>query len=264
VEATPSILPPVEAAISRLLSRSMKEQGVKILTSTTVETATVSKDCAKARLSIGEEISTDKVLVAVGRRPCTKALGVDAIRLELDAKGAIKVDKKFATSCRGVYAIGDVIGGQMLAHAASAQGIAAVDGIFDRGCEYDANVVPSPIFTTPEIGAVGLTSEELKQRGVEFRTGRFPYAASGKALCDGEPEGQAIVHADSAGKILGAHVIGKDATLLIPELALAMRKGLTARDVEETIHSHPTLSETVAEAAADIFGTAIHKVVKRH
>jgi dihydrolipoamide dehydrogenase len=110
---------------------------------------------------------------------------------------------------------------------------------------------------------VGLTSEELKARGAQFMTGRFPYAASGKALCDGEPDGQAIVHTDMEGRILGVHIIGEDATLLVPEAALAIRKGLSASELEQTIHAHPTLSEVVAEAAADVFGRAIHKAGRK-
>ncbi|MFA4972030.1 MAG: dihydrolipoyl dehydrogenase [bacterium] len=263
VEATPSILPPVEAAISRLLARSMKEQGISIMTSMTVNSAEAAGGSVKARLSGGEELEFDRVLMAVGRRPHTKGLGLESAGVALTERGAIKVDERFATSRKGVYAIGDAIGGMMLAHAASAQGIAAVENIFGKRGIYDAATVPSPIFTSPEIGAVGLTAEELKRRGIEFKTGRFPYAASGKALCDGDAEGQAIVHTDAEGKILGAHVIGRDATLLIPELALAMRKGMGAREVEETVHAHPTLSEVVAEAAADVFGMAIHKAGKR-
>jgi dihydrolipoamide dehydrogenase len=162
-----------------------------------------------------------------------------------------------------LYAIGDVTGGPMLAHAASAAGVVAAENMFGEGGEYDSRFVPSPIFTQPEIGAVGETAESLKARGAEFMTGRFPYAASGKALCDGDPEGQAIVHTDMEGRLLGVHIIGENATLLIPEAALAIRKGLSARELEETVHSHPTLSEVVAEAAADVFGHAIHKARSR-
>jgi dihydrolipoamide dehydrogenase len=135
-----------------------------------------------------------------------------------------------------------------------------VEGMFGDGGSFDAASVPNPIFTSPEIGAVGLTSEELSRQGREFLTGRFPYAACGKAMCDGEEDGQAIVHTDMEGRILGVHIIGRDATLLIPEAALAIRKGLTAKELETTIHAHPTLSEVMAEAAADVYGTAIHKL----
>ncbi len=263
VEATPSILPPVEGAISRLLARTMKAQGTDILTGTTVKSAQVEGNEVHALLSTGNELVVDKLLVAVGRRPLTAGLHLESCGVELTERGAIKVDKNFCTSVAGIYAIGDVIGQPMLAHAASAEGISAVEGIFGNGAKsevFDPEMVPSPIFTSPEIGCVGLTSEELKRRGSEFLTGRFPYAACGKALCDGDTDGQAIVHTDMEGKILGVHIIGRDATLLIPEAALAVRKGMTARELEETIHAHPTLSEIMAEAAADVYGMAIHKV----
>jgi dihydrolipoamide dehydrogenase len=263
VEATDSILPPVERAISRLLLRSMKGQGIEVLTGTTVERAESAGGGVSVALSNGSEKKVDRVLVAVGRKPQTADLGLESCGVKLNERGAIEVDSKMKTSADGIYAIGDVTGGPMLAHAASAAGIAAVENIFGEGGEYEQEHVPSPIFTSPEIGAVGLTSEQLKDRGAEFMTGRFPYAATGKALCDGEPDGQAIVHTDMEGRLLGVHIIGEDATLLIPEAALALRKGLSARDIEETVHSHPTLSEVVSEAAADVFGQAIHKARSR-
>lgn len=263
VEATPSILPPVERAISRLLARSMKTQGITILTETTVESASAINKGVKVGLSNGSEHEVEKVLVSIGRRPETAGLNLESSGVALTDRGAISVDEQLETTAKGIYAIGDVIGAPMLAHAASAAGVAAVENMFGEGGRYEPGFVPSPIFTSPEIGAVGATSEELKGRGVEFLTGRFPYAASGKALCDGEPDGQAIVHTDMEGKLLGAHIIGADATLLIPEAALAVRKGLSARELEETVHAHPTLSEVVAEAAADVFGRAIHKAKAR-
>lgn len=260
IEAMPSILPPVEAAISRLLTRSMKADGIEIITNTTVQHAEISDAKVNASLSNGTTLSVDKVLVSVGRKAMTADLNLSACDIALADRGAIKVDLRFRTTSEGIYAIGDVIGAPMLAHAASAQGIAAVENIFGSGGHYNPNVVPSPIFTSPEIGCVGLTSEELKAKGRDFITGRFPYAACGKALCDGEPEGQAIIHTDMDGKILGAHIIGRNATLIIPEAALAMRKGLSAHELEQTIHAHPTLSEIVAEASADVYGHAIHKL----
>ncbi len=260
IEATPQLLPPVEGAISRLLMRAMKAQDIEIATSTTARSATVLEGEVKLSLSNDTAITVDKVLVAVGRRANIRGLNLEGVGVALTERNAIRVNERFETSVDGIFAIGDVIGGMMLAHAASAQGVAAVEGMFGNEGHYDASVVPSPIFTAPEIGCVGLTSEELKRRGQEFLTGRFPYAACGKALCDGESDGQAIVHTDMEGRILGVHIIGHDATLLIPEAALAMRKGLTAHELEQTIHAHPTLSEVMAEAAADVYGMAIHKV----
>lgn len=260
IEAMPSILPMIEKSVSRLLARTMKGQGMEILTDTTVTAATVKGSEAVLALSSGKEISADKVLVAVGRRPNTDQLNLNLAGVATDERGFIKVDERFRTTAENICAIGDCIGNPMLAHAASAEGIAAVEGIFGKAIEYDPKSCPSPIFTIPEIASVGLTSEELERDGIEFKTGRFPYAANGKALCDGETEGQAIVHADANGKILGVHIFGKDATILIAEAAVAIKNGLTVSELAHTIHAHPTLSEIVCEAAENSEGRAIHKI----
>jgi dihydrolipoamide dehydrogenase len=261
VEAMPSILPNVEGAISRLLSRSMKARGIEIFTGTAAKSVEISSSDVKTALSTGAELSSKKLMIAVGRRAYTKGLNLDAAGVKTDAKGFIAVDGNLRTSVPHIFAIGDVRGGKMLAHAASSEAIAAVDFILGKSKEaYVSAAIPSPIFTNPEIAAVGKTSEELRKDGVDFETGRFPYAASGKALCDGEEEGQVIVHADAkSAKILGVHIFGKDATLIIAEAALAMENGLTVHDVERTIHAHPTLSEVLAEGAADVLGMAVHK-----
>lgn len=266
VEATSSILPPIEKAISRLLSRTMKEQGIEILTDTTVVKAVSNNANVQFTLSGGEERTADKMIVAAGRRASVASLGLAAAGVLLTERGFIKVDSDFKTSADNICAIGDVIGHPMLAHAASAEGIAAVEGMFaapsavGASIKYDPKICPSPIFTIPEIASVGLTSEELKARNVTFTTGRFPYAASGKALCDGESEGQVIVHAAESGEILGAHIIGREAATMIAEASLAVKYKLAAHDVAQTIHSHPTLPEMFAEACEDAKGMAIHKV----
>lgn len=249
VEATDSILPPVERAISRILARSMKAAGIGLIVSTTVESAGSSADTVKIKLSSGEKRSFERVIVAVGRRAFTHGLNCEASGIKLTEKGFIAVDSRFKTSVEGVYAIGDVIGNPMLAHVASAEGIAAVEDIFGKPSSYDALSCPAPIFTSPEIGSVGLTSEQLKQNGIEFKTGRVPYASNGKAHCDGETEGQVIVHSGMDGRILGAHIIGQSATLLIAEAALAMKNNIPALGLVSTVHAHPTLSEVLADAA---------------
>ncbi len=260
IEAMDSILPPVEGAISRLLARAMKGRGIDIRTKTTVDAAVASEGGVSVTLSGDETITASHVLVAVGRRPDVSALNVSAAGVEVTERGAIAVNERFQTSNEQILAIGDVIGGWMLAHAASHQGIAAMQTLFGHEEACTTNVVPSPIFTDPEIAGVGKTAEQLKSDGVDFRTGRFPYAASGKALCDGDPDGQAIVHIAADGKLLGVHLIGREATTMIAEAALAVSKGMRVRDIEETIHSHPTLPEVLAEAAADAEGRAVHKL----
>lgn len=265
IEAMPSILPPVEQAVSRLLARSMKARGIEMMTSTTIERVETRGDSVTAHLSGGKTIEADRLLISIGRRPCSAGLGLESAGVDVDARGAIKIDARMKSSADGIFAIGDVTGGQMLAHVASAEGIYAVESILGHAeGDFDRRAVPSPIFTSPEIASVGLTSEELKKRGIEFKTGRFPYAASGKALCDGDAEGQAIVHADAKnGGVLGVHIYGGGATTMIAEAALAIEMGATASDMEKTIHSHPTLSEALAEAAADVYGRAVHKIGHR-
>jgi len=287
VEAMPSILPPVERSISRLLAKSFKDRGIEILTETTVGSAEVKGNKVAVKLipppstggGVGEgERLFDRVLVCVGRKPNIPPLckgregGVDLPPLtppykgggfELTERGTIKVNEKFETSVPNVFAIGDVIGNFMLAHVASAEGISCVEQMFGRGEPVNYNAVPSPIFTIPEMACVGMTAEDLTAKNIPFKTGRFPYAASGKARCDGETEGMAVVHVDEKGLILGAHFLGKDATMLVAEATLALKHRLTAHDVGATIHAHPTISEIFAEAAMDAIGEAIHKVYRK-
>lgn len=266
IEATNSILPNVERAISRILARHMKEAGIDLMTNTTVSNAHCEDGHVKYLLSNGEGRCADRLLVAAGRRPLIGDMNIEASGMKLGQRGEILVDERFETAAIGTFAIGDVIGGKMLAHAASAQGIAAVGSMFERKNSRTVWNIPSPIFTDPEIASVGLTAEELEAKGIEFHTGRFPFAANGKALCEGESHGQAIIHADKKGKVIGAHIIGLDATSLIQEAVLAIDRGVTTRELADSIHGHPTLTEVVAEAAEDVIGKAIHKaraVVKR-
>lgn len=262
VEAMDSILPLIEKSVTRLLARSMKKSGIELKTKTTIDEVSVDNDKVIAKLSSGETLEADKLMVSIGRKPNPKMLNVKAADIELTERKFIKVNEDFKTSCDGVYAIGDIIGGWMLAHEASAEAISCVSKIAGHHDDLpDLQTMPSPIFTMPEIGSVGMTEEQIKEKGIDYVTGRFPYLASGKALCDGETEGQAIIFADKeSGKLLGIHIFGKDATSLLSEATLAVSNGLTARDIEKTIHAHPTLNETLAEAAADVYGAAIHKL----
>ncbi|MBT3181760.1 MAG: dihydrolipoyl dehydrogenase [Deltaproteobacteria bacterium] len=263
VEAMPNVLPMVEKSISRLLERHMKANGISIHTATTLESATVDGNIVKLSLSGNKSFEADRVLVAIGRKPSTSNLNLEASGVGIDSKGFIEIDKGFRTANKDVFAIGDVVGGCMLAHEASAEGTAVVESIFGDDQVTELGPIPKPIFTDPEIASVGKTAEELKSDGIAFKTGRFPFAASGKALCDGNIEGQVILHADEEGKILGVHIFGGGATSLISEVTLAMKMGCTAKDLENTVHSHPTLSESVAEAAADVYGMAIHKLGRK-
>lgn len=260
VEAMSSILPTIDAAVTRQLARTFKSKNIRVLTNTKVETSNIEGDEVKLLLSTKEEIISEKVLVAAGRRACTQKLNLENVGVELDGRGFIKVDETLKTSQKNIYAIGDCVGRPMLAHAASAQGVCAVENIMGYGKTYNFDVCPSPIFTTPEIACIGLTSQELEKKGIQFKTGKFPFMANGKAVCDGEGDGWATIYTDDSDKILGAHIVGPGAATLIAEPTLAMKNSLTSRDIAATIHAHPTLSEVVAEACEDSFGMAIHKV----
>lgn len=263
VETMPSILPSVDTAITRQLARAFKSKNIRVLTDTKVESSRIEGDGVKLLLSTKEEIISEKVLVAAGRRACTQGLGLENVGVELDGRGFVKVDGSLRTSQKNIYAIGDCVGRPMLAHAASAQGICAVENIMGHGKTYNFDVCPSPIFTTPEIASVGLTSQELEKKGIQFKTGKFPFMANGKAMCEGDNDGWAIIYTDESDKILGAHITGLGAATLIAEPTLAMKNSLTSRDIAATIHAHPTLSEVVAEACEDSFGMAIHKASRR-
>ena len=261
VEAMPSILPVFESALSRLLMRSMKLEGISIYLKTTVEQLNRIEGGVEVTLSSGEEMKFDVAMVSIGRRPNSGNMNIATTGIKIAKNGVIIVDDNCMTNIDGIYAIGDVTGGPMLAHRASAQAVFAVERILGKNFgSFDGTLIPSPVFTHPEIASVGYTSEEIKNKNVEFDTGRFPYAANGRALCDGEEVGQVLVHAEKdGGKVLGVHAFGKDASSIVSEAAVVMRLGCTAKDLASSIHPHPTLSEILSEAAADAYGAAIHK-----
>ena len=263
VEALPQILPNIDEEIVWELEKTLKKK-MDIYTSSKV--LSIKDENAKKVILIqtadGEErkIAADKVLVAVGRKPETDGLNIDGIGIET-LRGRVAVDANFKTSIEGIYAIGDVTGGIQLAHAASAQGIAAAERIMGREPAVNMNIVPSCIYTSPEIAGVGMTEKQIKEKGTAYKVGRFPFRANGKALTMGQGEGFVKIITDKkTGEILGAHIIGPRATDMIGELTLAMKLEATAEELASTIHPHPTLSEALMEAAHDCLGTAIHMV----
>ncbi|MFH1654212.1 MAG: dihydrolipoyl dehydrogenase [Pseudomonadota bacterium] len=260
VEATDSILPMMEGEISKLLLRVFKKNKIKVITSTMVESATSKDDLVEVKLSSGETIRVEKVLVSVGRKSCVQGLEIENAGVELNDRGSIKVNEYLQTSNEKIYAAGDVIGGSLLAHVASHEAVRAVENILGEKQKIDMRAIPAPVFTIPEIASVGKTSKELSDSGIIFSTGKFPYLASGKAACDGERDGMAIVHLDENKKLLGAHFIGKDADLIVAEAAVAIQNELTCDEILETPHAHPTLSEVFAEALLDAKGMGMHKI----
>jgi len=263
VEQLPSLLARSDRQIVREVEKALKAQGAVVHTGTAVENLDTSGAGVRARLSNGEDLEVERVLVSVGRVPNSANLGLEELGVRLD-NGAVVVDTGMRTSFDGLYAIGDVTGGIQLAHVASYQAGIAVTNALGGDVRADYRVVPSTIFTLPEIGQVGLTEEDAKNLGLSVDVGRFAYQASSKALCDGEAVGSVKIIADAAGgTILGAAMVGSEASTLIAEVALAMQQGMTAEEVGRVIHSHPTLPEMIMEAAEDVEGMAVHKIGRR-
>ncbi|TYO95674.1 dihydrolipoamide dehydrogenase [Geothermobacter ehrlichii] len=264
VEALPSILANTDRQAVREVEKAFRQQGVQVLTKTAVEGLEVGDGQVTARLSGGESLTVEKVLVAIGRRPNTEGLALDSAGVATDERGAIVVDEGMRTSAEGIFAIGDVTGGIQLAHVASYQAGIAVKNALGGDARADYRVVPSSIFTLPEVSQVGLSEEQCKQQGIEVSVGRFAYMATSKAVCEGEVQGSIKLIAEKAsGRILGAAIAGADASTLIAEIGAAMAAGMTAGQLGEVIHAHPTLPEMVKEAAEDVEGKAVHKVGRR-
>lgn len=264
VELLPTILSTEDKMVSRAVAKRYKDTGVGVLTEVSVESVTVEGEgIVKTRLKDGREFITEKVLVAIGRSFNSEKMGLDAAGVAVD-RGRISVSPTMETSVKGIYAIGDVTGKMLLAHVASVQGIVAVTNALGKSATMDYSVIPAGIFTDPEIASVGLREKDAEAQGIKVSVGRFPYAASGKAMGMGETEGFVQIVADpETDKVLGCSIVGAHATDLIGEVALAMRSGLKVKDIAETIHAHPTLPEIVMEAAEDVHGAAIHKIGRK-
>jgi dihydrolipoamide dehydrogenase len=210
------------------------------------------------------ELEGDAILVTIGRRPCSADLGLEACGVALDGRGHVVVDHRMQTSVAGIFAIGDLVGPPLLAHKATREGLVAAANLAGRDESYDVRAMPAAIFTDPEIATVGLSEQDARAAGFETETGMFPFAASGRALSTGESVGFVKLVSDrSSGAILGAGIVGPEASNLIAEAALAIELGATAADLAMTVHPHPTLSEALMEAADDLLGHPIHTAPKR-
>ncbi|HHW03076.1 MAG TPA: dihydrolipoyl dehydrogenase [Thermoanaerobacterales bacterium] len=266
VEFLDEVLAAFDSDIIEEISKIAKGKGIKIFTGSKVEQIIQGEDGQSivvfSKDNEKKYISADKVLMAVGRQPSLDGLDVASLGLELNDKGrGIKVNEKMQTNIPNIYAIGDVTNRVLLAHVASHQGIVAVKNIMGVPSEIDYNVIPSAIFTDPEIAMVGIGEKAAKKQGIDVEVGKFPFAASGKALTMGESRGFVkIIKQKCTGKILGGAIIGPHATDLIAEIALAVKKGLTCEDVIETVHAHPTTAEAIHEAVLAAESGAIHFV----
>ncbi|MEO7019015.1 MAG: dihydrolipoyl dehydrogenase, partial [Ktedonobacteraceae bacterium] len=261
VEMLPNVLAPLDEEVRKLLVRILSKRGIEIVTSAKVES--IADDGKLKRVVASTEkgeqsFTSEYVLMAVSRRPNTSGLeklmeqGLD------NERGRVRVNEKMETNLAGIYAIGDLVHGAGLAHVASMEGEIASDNAMDHAATMDYNVVPNPIYTFPEVAFVGLTEAQAKEKYPEVKIERFPWAAVGKAVAMGETEGFTKVIVGKFGEILGAHIIGPDATNLISEFSVAMRGELTTDEIIETIHPHPTLSEGLREAVLAVEGRPVH------
>jgi len=260
VEMLEQILPNTDVEVAVQLRKSLEKQGMTILTGTKVAEVAKGDDLTvKIEGQHQEPISCDRVLVATGRRPCTGGLGLEEAGIALNQQKHIEVDENYATSKSGVYAIGDLIHGPMLAHKAMDEGVVVVERLHGRQSAIDYDLIPGIMYTMPELAAVGATEEQLKERGVAYTAGKFPFMASGRARCMDEPEGMVkVLAAPDSGRILGVHIMGAKASELITEAVAIMAFGGSIEDVELIMHPHPTLSEAFKEAALASAGKAIH------
>lgn len=259
IEILPRILSTEAEEVSELIERVFKKRGIEILTNNSVDEIKRVGGKYVCKVKDGKEITADKILVSVGRRPNTLDIGIEEVGIKTE-RGYIKVDSHLRTNINNIYAIGDVIGGYQLAHVASKEGKIAVENILGKEKQMKYNAVPSAIFVSPEVGTIGLSESRAKEKGIEVRTGVFPFSSSGKALTIGETEGFVKIVTDAkTGEIVGAQVVGPRASDLVHEIALAMSGELLIDDVASAIYSHPTLSEAIMEAAEECFGIATHK-----
>ncbi len=264
VEFLDRLVPGMDGEIARAFERILGKQGIRFRLSTKVTAARVEGDGVTLTLEpaaggAGEELRANVVLVAIGRRASTEDLGLDAVGVRTDERGRVVIDPHFATNVAGIYAIGDVVAGPMLAHKAEDEGVALAETLAGQAGHVNYDVIPGVVYTWPEVASIGRTEEQLKQDGVSYNAGKFPFTANGRARAMGSTDGFVKILADkSSDRVLGAHIIGPDAGTLIAEIATAMEFGASAEDIARTCHAHPTLSEAVKEAALAADGRALH------
>jgi dihydrolipoamide dehydrogenase len=263
LEMLPNILPPVDRKLAKRYQSLLHKQGIDVKAAAQVENVSLAENGMIVHYALKnreETVEADLVLNATGRVPFSEGLGLDELGVTRQ-RGRVVVDGRMATNVPGIYAVGDVTGEVLLAHVAGRQGEVAAEVIAGHDSRMDYRAVPNVVFCTPEIAGVGLTSQGAKEQGIPVKEGTFPFSASGKALAQGETEGQVrLLCEPESGRVLGMHVMGPGASELVAEGALAIQLGATAGDIAETIHAHPTLPEAVAEAARVVaFGEAIHQ-----
>ena len=265
VEFLDRIVPGMDQEVGKAFKRVLEKQGMEFKLSTKVASAQKGKSGVKLKLEPAkgegksEEMQADVVLVSIGRKPYTEGLGLEDAGVETDDKGRVKVDDHWRTNVDGIYAIGDVIAGPMLAHKAEEEGVAVAEMLAGQSGHVNYETVPGIVYTWPEVASVGKTEEQLKEEGRDYKSGKFNFTANGRARAMGMTDGFVKILADArTDRVLGAHIIGPDAGGLIHEVVMAMEFGGSAEDVARAFHGHPTLNECVKEAALAVHGRPIH------
>jgi dihydrolipoamide dehydrogenase len=257
VEMLPQILPNLDGQVAQLLKRILTARGIKVFTGVKIESLTLGGSGALAKLGTGESIAAERVLVATGRQPNTAEIGLETIGLATD-RGFVRVNDRMETAVKNYYCIGDANGRCLLAHAASAHGVAAVENALGHGHEFKAPI-PNAVYTFPEIGTVGLTAEEARAKGFPVSVGNFPLSHLGKALAVNDNEGFVkVVRHRETGRLLGVHIIGHNATECIAAAGALLHQEVSVQDVAETVFAHPTISEAIKEAAEDALAMGLH------
>jgi dihydrolipoyl dehydrogenase len=258
------ILPGMDGEVGKQFQRILAKQGLQFRLSSKVTGVEVKNGSATVTVEpaaggAAESLQADAVLVAIGRVPYTEGLGLEEVGVRKDNRGRVLTDERFATNVPGIYAIGDVIAGPMLAHKAEDEGVAVAEILAGKPGHVNYDVIPNVVYTFPEVASVGKTEDELKEAGVAYNTGKFPFTANGRAKVNHTTDGFVKVLADAAtDRVLGVHVVGADAGNLIHEAAVAMEFGASSEDIARTCHAHPTLAEAVKEAALAVEKRAIH------
>ena len=264
VEFLDQIMAGMDGEIAKTMLRILQKQGLSFKLASKVTKAEPGADGVTLTIEPvkggdAETLTVEKVLVSVGRRPFTEGLGLEKVGITVDNRGFIPVDHDYQTSVPGIFAIGDVIGGKMLAHKAEEEGVAVAELIAGQSGHVNYEAIPGVVYTWPEVAAVGRTEEQLKADGITYTVGKFPFTANSRARCNAETDGFVKILADAAtDRILGAHIVGPEAGDLIQELVVAMEFGGSAEDVARSSHGHPGLSEAIKEAALAVAGRAIH------
>jgi dihydrolipoamide dehydrogenase len=264
VEFLDRILPGMDGEASKETQKILKRQGMNFKLGTKVTSATAGKSGVKLELEPAkggdaETMDVDTVLVAVGRKAYTDGLGLDKAGVKMDDRGRIEVDAKFQSSVPGIYAIGDVIAGPMLAHKAEDEGVVLAEMLAGQSGHIDYDLIPGVVYTWPEVAQVGKTEEQLKEAGTNYKVGKFPYMANGRARAMNATDGFVKILADAkTDRVLGVHIVGAEAGTLIAEATIAMEFGASSEDIARTCHAHPTLEEVLKEAALAVDGRPLH------